>query len=152
MLNAVCRQGSVDDVEAVFALNKALFAEAWSKASLLQVMQSGFDLHICEVQGKLVAYVLSQDILDETHIMQVAVSTEFQRQGIARRLSLQLLADKAAQSVILLEVRISNFAAQALYESLNFEKIAVRKGYYVPLQAGEAREDAMVMRLDMSRL
>jgi len=33
------RLGSVDDIDAVYALNQQLFSEAWSKKSLLDVMQ-----------------------------------------------------------------------------------------------------------------
>jgi ribosomal-protein-alanine N-acetyltransferase len=45
---------------------------------------------------------------------------------------------------VLLEVRPSNPIAVHLYESLGFERIGVRKGYY---QAHGGREDALVYRL-----
>jgi len=150
MSNLVYRMGVVDDLERVYSLNKALFSEAWSKASLLQVMQSGFNLFVCENDNELAGYLLSQDVLDEVHIMQVAVLPAYQRQGIAKQLSQMLLDDKAHQAMVFLEVRLSNIAAQALYVKLGFEKIGQRKGYYVPKDKHADWEDAVVMQLMMN--
>jgi len=141
------RLGTVDDIDAVFELNAQLFAEKWSKKSFLDVMQSGFDLYVCESNKQIAAYILSQDILDEVHIMQVAVSPAYQRQGIAKALSTRLLADKEGYLLVLLEVRASNIAAQKLYAQLDFTELGRRKGYYVPKQKGEEREDAILMQL-----
>ena len=47
---------------------------------------------------------------------------------------------------IFLEVRESNTPAIALYESLGFEKIGVRKGYY-----DKPKEDAVIYRLPFLR-
>jgi len=140
------RLGSIDDINAVFALNQASFSEAWSKQSLLNVMLAGFDLYVCEVNKTLVGYALSQDILDEVHIMQIAVQTDYQRQGIGSQLTRNLLSDKSEQTLILLEVRSSNLPAQAMYERLGFEHIGRRKNYYTPQTLGEPREDALVMQ------
>jgi len=141
------RLGTVDDINAVFELNAQLFAEKWSKKSLLDVMQSGFDLYVCESDKQIAAYILSQDILDEVHIMQVAVAPAYQRQGIAKALSAQLLAEKQNYVLALLEVRASNISAQRLYTELGFTEVARRKGYYVAKHKGEGREDAILMQL-----
>jgi len=144
------RLGTVDDIDAVFELNTQLFAEKWSKKSLLNVMQSGFDLYVCESDKKIAAYILSQDILDEVHIMQVAVAPSHQRQGIAKALSVQLLADKQGYALALLEVRASNISAQKLYAQLGFNEVGRRKGYYVPEHEGQEREDAILMQLTLN--
>ena len=44
---------------------------------------------------------------------------------------------------ITLEVRVSNLAAQALYEKYGFKKVGVRKRYYT-----DNNEDAYVMNTD----
>jgi len=143
------RLGTVDDIDAVFELNAQLFAEKWSKQSLLDVMQSGFDLYVCESGSQIAAYILSQDILDEVHIMQVAVSPTYQRQGIAKQLSQKLLTDKQGYALALLEVRASNIAAQKLYSQMNFIEVGRRKAYYVPEIKGQPREDAILMQLTL---
>jgi len=144
------RLGSVDDIDAVYALNQQLFSEAWSKKSLLDVMQVGFDLYLCESGSQFAGYLLSQDILDEVHIMQVAVAPDFQRQGMARALTQTLLRNKPQAATIFLEVRASNQPAQALYASLGFTESGRRKGYYVPKTKGEPREDAVLMHQVLS--
>jgi ribosomal-protein-alanine N-acetyltransferase len=48
---------------------------------------------------------------------------------------------------IFLEVRVSNTRARGLYENRGFTVIGNRPSYY---QAGESREDATVMRLDLN--
>ncbi|MBL1352625.1 MAG: ribosomal protein S18-alanine N-acetyltransferase [Zetaproteobacteria bacterium] len=145
--NLSYRLGTVNDVDAVFELNQQSFSEAWSKKSLLDVMLAGFDLYVCEHESLLIAYLLSQDILDEVHIMQISVHPQFQRQGIGRQLTKKLLHDKSEHILVLLEVRASNLAAQTMYQNLGFQHIGRRKGYYTPENQGEAREDAMVMQL-----
>jgi len=154
-MKALIRLGTVDDIDAVFDLNKQLFSEKWSKKSFLDVMQLGFNLYVHEQASQpalpmqLTGYILSQDILDEVHIMQVAVAPAYQRQGIANALSLQLLKAKQDFQLILLEVRASNMAAQALYNKLGFLEIGRRKSYYIPELTGDPREDAIVMQLKL---
>jgi len=147
MDTAAYRLGTVDDIDAVFELNQKLFAEKWSKKSFLDVMQAGFDLYVCQTSDQLAGYILSQDILDEIHIMQVAVSPAYQRQNIATQLSQQLLNDKQGYALALLEVRASNLIAQTLYSQLGFKEVGRRKAYYIPAINGQPREDAILMQL-----
>ncbi len=151
MVTLACRLGTVDDIDAVFDLNQQLFAEKWSKKSFLDVMQSGFNLYVYEQSGQLAGYILSQDILDEVHIMQVAVTPAYQRHGIAKALSRQLLHDKQDYQLVLLEVRASNLAAQALYCQLGFKQIGRRKAYYIAEIKGEPREDGIIMQLALDQ-
>ena len=53
--------------------------------------------------------------------------------------------NRNAQSIFL-EVRPSNEAAVMLYDSMGFNEIGIRNGYY-PAQSG--REDALVMALEL---
>lgn len=142
------RSGDGSDLKAVFQLNQKVFDEAWSSGSLYAALDSGFDLYLCETGGLLAGYILSQDILDEVHIMQVAVDPDWQRQGIALRLSEHLFGSKAAMSKVLLEVRASNAAARALYAKLGFIEDGCRKAYYAPNASG-LREDAILMSLSL---
>ncbi len=47
---------------------------------------------------------------------------------------------------VFLEVRPSNPHAIALYQSVGFVQVGLRKGYY---QAEGGREDALVLKLDL---
>ncbi|MDQ6989224.1 MAG: ribosomal protein S18-alanine N-acetyltransferase [Mariprofundaceae bacterium] len=138
------QRGDIDDIEAVFRLNRQVFAESWSKDVMLQSLQVGYDLLLCFDQGSLVAYILSQDILLETQIMQLAVISTHRRLGIAKHLMLQLLAEKKDYEQVMLEVRVSNLTAQAFYQHLNFKIVGKRPDYYVKTKT-QACEDAVLL-------
>ena len=68
---------------------------------------------------------------------------KFQRKSIAKRLLTYILRLAASLELaqIILEVRPTNVAAIALYESYGFERLTVRKNYY-----RNPAEDCLVMR------
>jgi len=143
-LNLVYRRGGADDLTVVHELNRLGLAESWSIEGLRQALKDGYDLLLCLDGDTLAGYLLSHDVIDEVHIMQVVVAPPFRRRGIAEALSRKLIASKAGM-VMLLEVRSSNHAAQALYEKLGFVRTGLRKRYYVPDREGGEREDAVLM-------
>jgi ribosomal-protein-alanine N-acetyltransferase len=88
------------------------------------------------------AYGSFRLVLDEVHVMNVAVAPRHRRQGLARWLlafAMGKLWREGAERC-LLEVRAGNGEAVALYESLGFRRVGVRRGYY-----REPREDALVL-------
>jgi [ribosomal protein S18]-alanine N-acetyltransferase len=93
--------------------------------------------------GALLGYLLSWHVVDELHLLNVAVAIEARRRGVGRALMDDLFAYAREQGVvrILLEVRASNAPAVALYESLGFERFNVRARYYAD------GEDAVEMSL-----
>ena len=140
------------DLQDVFELNKTTFAEAWSLQALHHAMAQGYDLDVWYAAGgRLAAYYLGRDILDEVHIMQLAVAPAFRRMGLASRLTAHVIEKKRREGLhfIWLEVRASNIAAQKLYTGLGFRISGRRKNYYTPRSAGACREDPLVMRFDL---
>jgi ribosomal-protein-alanine N-acetyltransferase len=79
---------------------------------------------------------------DDAEIESLAVSPSWRRRGIARRLCRDLLGWARARGArhVSLEVRVSNTPARALYQSLGFREVAMRRGYY-----RDPEEDALVM-------
>lgn len=138
------REGNIDDIEAVFALNRQVFDEAWSKDVMLQSLQVGYDLFVCYQDEDLLGYVLSQDILFETQIMQLVVRADVRRQGIAQQLMGMLMQAKHDMDALVLEVRASNMGAQAFYQALAYDAVAIRPNYYAKT-ASKPREDAVLM-------
>ncbi len=96
--------------------------------------------------GRLLGYTLFWHVVDELHLLNVAVSIPERRRGIGRALMHDLLAYARSHQVtrILLEVRASNAAAIALYDQLGFLRFNVRERYYAD------SEDAIEMALAMS--
>lgn len=88
--------------------------------------------------GTLLGYTLFWHVVDELHLLNVAVAVPCRRRGIGRALMADLLQYARQHDVvrILLEVRASNAGAIALYESLGFERFNVRAGYYADGEDG----------------
>ncbi len=82
---------------------------------------------------------------DEAHLTGLGVRTAYQRRGVGELLliaSLELATRKNSRYMVL-ETRVSNLGAQALYEKYGFSRNAVRRGYYT-----DNGEDALVMITD----
>ena len=79
-------------------------------------------------------------------IQTIAVAATAQRGGLGRALMNALIGEarKRGAEEVLLDVRADHPVPKQLYESLGFEEIAVRPGYYQPDDV-----DAIVMRLIM---
>ena len=80
-------------------------------------------------------------------MIDLRVLTSERRQGLGRKLlwaSLTALGDVGA---VELEVRSSNVAARALYESLGFSETGLSPNYYA---TADGREDAILMTLALN--
>jgi [ribosomal protein S18]-alanine N-acetyltransferase len=72
--------------------------------------------------------------------MNVAVDPARRREGIGRALIEGLIARAGTEASYTLEVRVSNAAAIALYESYDFRRAGTRPRYYA-----DNGEDAVIM-------
>lgn len=145
------RPATTGDIYDVYMLNRETFIEAWSVMALGLWQERGDSLDVWYTEdGTLAAYYLGQDVLDEVHIMQVAVAPALQRAGLGRRLMQYEIERKrgAGMARMLLEVRDSNRAAQGLYASLGFEIVGRRNDYYAPA-GGHPAEDALLMNFNL---
>ena len=91
-----------------------------------------------------VAAIWYQCVAKRAEVIDLRVLASERRQGLGRKLlwaSLTALVDVWA---VELEVRSSNVAARALYESLGFCETGLRPNYYA---TADGREDAILMML-----
>ena len=131
-------------VQKVAELEKMCFHDPWSEASIVSELNNPLACWLVAVaEGQVVGYVGSQTVLEMTDMMNIAVHPGFRRKGIAQMLVEQLVTElKARQSLsLMLEVRASNFGAQALYDKLGFVQVGLRKNYY-----RNPKEDALILR------
>jgi ribosomal-protein-alanine N-acetyltransferase len=96
----------------------------------------------------VIGYAILMVALDEAHLLNFAVASEWQNQGIGRAFLGHIVevAREAGAQIIYLEVRPSNIAARHLYRKMGFQQIAIRPEYY-PASAG--REDALFLGLTL---
>lgn len=80
----------------------------------------------------VLGYVLTWSVVDELHVLDVAVARAARRLGVGRALLDAALARARAAGAarVLLEVRAGNVAARALYAALGFTAFHVRPRYY----------------------
>ncbi|MGE0683225.1 MAG: ribosomal protein S18-alanine N-acetyltransferase [Candidatus Binatia bacterium] len=121
------------DLPTVLAIEEASFLSPWTRASFLHELHSSHSqLTVAEQQGEIIGYICCWYVVDEVHILDIAVRPESRRQGVGERLLRHALAigrQKGAQSANL-EVRRSNLPAIALYGKFGFRQVAVRQRYY----------------------
>lgn len=137
-----------DDVDDLSNIEQAATAYPWSReqfASGLAAKEFGWGV---EVDGLLVGFAIFNSVLDEVTLLDIAVHPDWQRRGLAKRLLAATLPElpKRNASRCLLEVRVSNVAAVALYKSLGFDEDGYRRNYY-PTHDG--RENALLMSLNL---
>ena len=130
------------ELDAVAELETLCFPEPWS-ANALQLLTSpdavGF---VCREEGRAVSYGGMLYTPFEGQITNIAVAPDKRRCGYGRSIVDALIRDAKARDLeqIALEVRASNEAAIALYNSLGFFEAGKRKHFYK-----NPAEDALVM-------
>lgn len=154
----VIRPAEAHDIPGVLRIERASFADPWSADSFV----SSLDLDrmrflVAEDRraesgnetgdGMLLGYVIALVLLEEAEIADLAVSAEARRRGVGGLLLDRVteeLAERRVRSVYL-EVRASNVAARALYESRSFRQVGLRRGYY-----SHPVEDALLLKRDIA--
>lgn len=134
-------------VPEIARLERALFSAPWSEASVAAELENPLSLWLVAIkQGCVAGYIGSQTVLGESDMLNLAVGESYRRQGIGRALVTALCEalKKNGSTCITLEVRASNEAAKALYESLGFQIAGRRPNYYL-----RPREDAILYRKDL---
>ncbi|WP_320169778.1 ribosomal protein S18-alanine N-acetyltransferase [Maridesulfovibrio sp.] len=136
----------IEHISQLRALEASCFAYQWSEDQFkLGLERKAFRVLGCEKDGMLVGYLAYSTVLDEMEVLNLGVHPDFRRRGIGKALMLSLL-QKCREMEIkrgLLDVKESNHPAIALYESLGFEKVGIRKNYYP-----DTREDAHLYDLE----
>ncbi len=134
------------DLDEVMAIEQEVFSEPWTKEMFYSEFfdnRLSFSF-VAKESERIVGYLFAWEVSGEFHLMNIAVASNWQRKGIGELL-LKKMCDVGRQksiAQILLEVRVSNVSAIALYKKLKFNKVGVRKNYY-----HSPTEDALVLCL-----
>lgn len=125
------------DLPAVLVLENELFgAQAWSEQMLRDELDDPATRWyvVAEEEGEVVGYAGLAVFGDEGHVMTIGTTPDRQGRGVGRRMLRALLAEAERRGAVrvILEVRVDNAAAIAMYESEGFQTVGVRKRYYQP--------------------
>lgn len=119
--------------------------EAYAAASVSSGMEDAD--HVSGTDPKILGYAGFWYDGDDAELMTIGVDESYQRRGIAAGLLARLieLAKRQGASRMLLEVRVDNGPALALYRRFGFSRMGLRKRYYQPEGI-----DAYTMSLDLA--
>ena len=138
------------DLPAVAAVERSAYPFPWSEGIFRDSLRVGYLCRVADLDGEIVAYGVVSMCAGEAHILNLCVRGDLRGRSIGRQM-LALLLERSRQAgveSVFLEARPTNPHAIALYQSVGFVQVGLRKGYY---QAEGGREDALVLKLDLGR-
>lgn len=136
-----------EHLSGVMEIERESFGDPWSEAGFVNEISNPLSHALAASEGaKVLGYAVAGRVLDEGHLLRLAVRPENRRQGIGAALAKAALArlEKEKCREVWLEVRASNAAGRKFYSSLGFRTRNLRKNYYSP-----PGEDAVVMSLTL---
>lgn len=149
--NTAKRQKTIEAVANIELLVQP--HDVWTYQTLVEILaQDSMDMLMVYEQedkadnNKVIGYCLYQVIFEQAEILRIGTHPDYQRQGIASQIFVQLNKELMSNQLesLLLEVRADNAPAIALYEQQAFAVIHTRKNYYqVPHQPAV---DALIMQ------
>lgn len=133
-----------EDADGVARVEASCMPVPWSRQSFWEEASHTDAYYLIardvDRDNLIVAYAGCWVLANEGHITNVAVDTDYQGQGLGRRLMNELTSRVKALGVdsMTLEVRPSNTVAINLYTSLGFRSVGQRPKYYTnPVEAAE---------------
>lgn len=133
-------------VDELHAIELRGYPYPWSAKIMRDTFKAGTACWgLLGADGRISAYAFVNTAVGEAQLLNLCVDPHHHGQGLGRQM-MRFLMDVAQQefcTIFLLEVRRSNTAARRLYESLGFNTLGVRKGYYP--NGADGSEDALVM-------
>ena len=141
--NITIRAMTDSDLEEVLAIENESFSHPWNRDHFLDELKSvhAFPLVAIDPEESIIGYICPRLLLDEGHILNLAVRRKFRGQRLGQLLVERVLNDcrVGGGSTVSLEVRQSNKTAIALYLQMGFVETGRRRNYYYN------SEDAMLM-------
>ena len=131
------RLATPSDFEAVQAIENECFKEPYSTEDLRYEFEGNpvNKIIVAENDGKVVGFIDFLITFNSSTIMQVAVTKEFRKNGIATQLLSEMENSFPKEiddlvETITLEVRESNEAAKKLYMKNGYKIVVIKTNYY----------------------
>ena len=156
------RDMTADDIKAVRRIESLAYEDAWPARTFEEELSNAFAHYRVAVEHqpeehgafaairrkisgtneRILGFMGCWYMMDQIHLVTIAVDPEEQGQGVGRRLLLDLfdLAHTAELNIGVLEVRVTNTRARRLYEEFGFRLKGTLHQYYK-----DNNEDANVM-------
>ncbi len=137
-----------EDLDRVIENETRSYAFPWTRGVFSDCLKSRHECWVAVREGDLIGHGVLSIGANEAHLLNVCVRRDQQGNGLGRQIVVHMIdrAERRGATVVYLEVRPSNRVASALYASLGFREIGLRKDYY-PAELGS--EDARVLALSL---
>ena len=132
------------DINAIMAIEPEIYPHPWTRGNFSDSLNAGYSCWTYEQDNIIIGYAVVMLVLDEAHLLNISIAKACQGRGLGRSLlqHLMQIARSHGAAHVFLEVRPSNQTAIHLYESMGFNEMTVRRGYYPEV---DGREDAILM-------
>ncbi len=140
------------DITEIMAIEGVSFPFPWTKGMFLNELSnapSSISYAIRDLRHrKIIGYMFTKALLDELHLLNIAVDPQWRGKGLGRALIALVLntALKKGMERVILEVRVSNRPALHLYKKFGFKQVCIRRNYYC-----SPTENALLLQYDVDR-
>ncbi len=151
----VVRAAASADIDAIAAIESDSFpVSPWPRATFVDELARPHARMLVAADGPaLVGFACTWHVVDEAHLLRIAVVPAGRRAGIGRVLLSRVIADARAAGCVQIDLEVArgNAAALAFYRAAGFVEIGERKQYYRGSADGRAPpDDALVLRLSLT--
>lgn len=139
------------DLASVMVIENQAYPFPWRSGNFQDSLAAGYSMWVLREHQVMLGYMVWMSVVDEAHLLNITLTPARQGHGLGQWMMRSLVSQVRAAGLhrIVLEVRPSNTRALRLYEKAGFKRIGLRKGYYPSAPETAAREDAIVMALEM---
>jgi ribosomal-protein-alanine N-acetyltransferase len=121
----------LDDSRELLEMEEAIFNEPNPLLCAMIESRPVEGFIVAEEKGEVVGYLLGSLLMDEARILLIAVKDKYRRRGIGSMLVKEYVESvRGRASMVRLEVRASNLAAQTFYFRMGFRFIGMVNNYY----------------------
>lgn len=141
-MTATIRPMQPADMNRVLAIERQCHGYPWPEEIFNDELAAAHaHTDVLEEDGEIAGFLCWWLIAGEIEIQNVATALRYRRRGVGRQLMEHLLAEAVRLEVsrLLLEVRVGNAGAIALYRAFGFSDCGLRRTYYPD------GEDALLM-------
>lgn len=139
-----------DWLDTILSIESQAYSHPWTRGNFVDALRSGYHAQMLLQGDEVLGYCIAMQVLDEVHVLNIAIAPAHQGQGLGRELLACLThwcRYTAHAHWLWLEVRESNLRARQVYARHGLTAVGVRKNYY-PAHHG-TRENAVLMSMSL---
>lgn len=144
------RPAGVSDLDGIAAVESASFEAPWTRDMFAQELERPIARVVVAEDGQdgaVLGFTCWWSVVDEAHLLRIAVDPRARRSGLGALLLAAVLRDATAGGCVRVELEVGrrNVAALALYTAAGFVEVGVRRGYYE-----HPPDDAVLLRAELA--